>query len=248
MSSGQVQQSRVDDMVKRILAAWYKVGQDKGYPTATFNSWNIGSYNVGGNHKENVRKMARDGIVLLKNTNNALPLKKPKSIAVIGSDSIVAPKGANACADRGCNDGTLAMGWGSGAMEFPYLIAPLDAIRTQAQKDGTTVTTSTTDNTQQGASAAQNAEVAIVHINSDSGEGYITVEGNVGDRKNLDPWHNGNDLVKAVAAVNKKTIVVIHSVGPLILEPYIENPNVVAVVWAGLPGTFILTIPASMQY
>jgi beta-glucosidase len=225
-------------MVKRVLAAWYKVGQDKGYPTATFNSWNIGSYNVGGNHKENVRKMARDGIVLLKNTNNALPLKKPKSIAVIGSDSIVAPKGANACVDRGCNDGTLAMGWGSGAMEFPYLIAPLDAIRTQAQKDGTTITTSTNDNAQQGASAAQNAEVAIVHINSDSGEGYITVEGNAGDRKNLDPWHNGNDLVKAVAAVNKKTIVVIHSVGPLILEPYIENPNVVAVVWAGLPGKF----------
>ena len=138
--------------------------------------------------------------------------------------------------DRGCNDGTLAQGWGSGAVEFPYLVAPLDAIKTQAQKDGTTVTTSSTDNAQQGASAAQNADYAIVCINSDSGEGYITVEGNAGDRKNLDPWHNGNDLVKAVAAVNKKTIVVIHSVGPLILEPYIDNPNVVAVVWAGLPG------------
>ena len=140
--------------------------------------------------------------------------------------------------DRGCNDGTLAVGWGSGAVEFPYLIAPLDAIKTQAQKDGTTITTSSNDNAQQGASAAQNADYAIVCINSDSGEGYITVEGNVGDRNNLDPWHNGNDLVKAVAAVNKKTIVVIHSVGPLILEPYIDNPNVVAVVWAGLPGTF----------
>jgi len=141
-------------------------------------------------------------------------------------------------ADRGCNDGTLAMGWGSGSVEFPYLVAPLDAIKTQAQKDGTTVTTSSNDNTQQGASAAQNAEVAIVCINADAGEGYITVEGNAGDRKNLDPWHSGNDLVKAVAAVNKKTIVVIHSVGPLILEPFIDNPNVVAVVWAGLPGEF----------
>ncbi|KAF2638569.1 hypothetical protein P280DRAFT_404484 [Massarina eburnea CBS 473.64] len=236
VSGGQVQQSRVDDMVKRILAAWYLVGQDKGYPTATFNSWNIGSKTITGDHKTNVRAMARDGIVLLKNTGEALPLKKPKSIAVIGSDAIVAPKGANACADRGCNDGTLAMGWGSGTAEFPYLIAPLDAIKTQAQKDGTTVTTSTTDTTSQGASAAQNAEVAIVHINSDAGEGYITVEGNAGDRTNLDPWHKGNDLVKAVAAVNKKTIVVVHSVGPLILESWIDNPSVVAVVWAGLPG------------
>lgn len=98
VQSGQVQQSRLDDMVKRILAAWYLVGQDKGYPTASFNSWQIGRKDVGGDHKTNVRAMARDGIVLLKNTNNTLPLKKPKSIAVIGSDAIVAPKGANACA------------------------------------------------------------------------------------------------------------------------------------------------------
>lgn len=115
-------------------------------------------------------------------------------------------------------------------------MAPLDAIKTQAQKDGTSVSTSTTDNASQGASAAQNAEYALVFINSDSGEGYITVEGHAGDRKNLDAWHNGNDLVKAVAQVNKKTIVVVHSVGPIIMEPWIDNPNVVAVVWAGLPG------------
>jgi beta-glucosidase len=42
--------------------------------------------------------------------------------------------------------------------------------------------------------------------------------------------------VKAVAAVNKKTIVVVHSVGPILMEEWIDNPNVAAVVWAGLPG------------
>jgi len=52
----------------------------------------------------------------------------------------------------------------------------------------------------------------------------------------LDPWHSGNALVAAVAAVNKKTIVVIHSVGPLILETILALDNVVAVVWAGIPG------------
>lgn len=122
MQNGQVAQSRLDDMVKRILAAWYLVGQDSGYPTATFNSWQIGSKTLSGNHKTNVRAMARDGIVLLKNTANALPLNKPKSIAVIGSDAAVAPQGANACTDRGCDDGTLAVGWGSGAVQFPVHI------------------------------------------------------------------------------------------------------------------------------
>lgn len=237
ISNGQVQQSRLDDMVKRVLAAWYLMGQDKGYPATSFNSWNIGTKQISGNHGTNVRATARDGTILLKNANGALPLKKPKSIAVIGTDSIVAPRGANACVDRGCTEGVLTMGWGSGSVELPSnMVAPLDAIKTQAQKDGTTVTSSPTDNAQQGASAAQNAEIAVVCINSNAGEGYINVEGNAGDRNNLDPWHNGNELVKAVAAVNKKTVVVVHSVGPIIMEQWIENPNVVAVVWAGLPG------------
>lgn len=128
------------------------------------------------------------------------------------------------------------MGWGSGTAQFPYLTAPYDAINSRAASDGTKVTLSNTDSTSSAASAASAASTAIVFINADSGEGYLTVEGNAGDRINLDPWHNGNQLVQAVANVNKKTIVVIHSVGPLILESILAQPNVVAVVWAGIPG------------
>jgi len=117
-----------------------------------------------------------------------------------------------------------------------YLVAPLDAIQTQAASDGTTLTTSTVDTPSAGAAAASAAATAIVFINSDSGEGYITVEGAAGDRLNLDPWHSGNALVTAVANVGKPTIVVIHSVGPLILETILALPSVVAIVWAGIPG------------
>lgn len=60
--------------------------------------------------------MARDGIVLLKNVNNALPLKRPASLAIIGSDAIVNPSGPNACTDRKCNTGTLAMVGEDGAL------------------------------------------------------------------------------------------------------------------------------------
>jgi beta-glucosidase len=75
---------------------------------------------------------------------------------------------------------------------------------------------------------------AILHANI--APSYITVEGNVGDRNNLDPWHNGNELVKAVAAKNKNVIVVVHSVGPIILESILAQPSVKGIVWAGLPG------------
>ncbi len=53
----------------------------------------------------------------------------------------------------------------------------------------------------------------MVFITSDSGEGYLTVEGNPGDRNNLYAWHGGDALVQAVASVNTNTIVVIHAVG-----------------------------------
>ena len=76
----------------------------------------------------------------------------------------------------------------------------------------------------------------MVFINSDSGEA-TAVDGNEGDRKNLTAWHNGDALVAAVAEQNNNTIVVVHSVGPIIIEPWIEHPNVTAVVWAGLGGT-----------
>jgi beta-glucosidase len=110
--SGQVPQSRLDDMARRILASWYLLGQDSNYPSVTgWTSWNggVGGPNVQGSHKTVARAVARDGIVLLKNTNNSLPLKKPASLAIVGLDSITNPNGPNSCTDRGCDQGTLAM-------------------------------------------------------------------------------------------------------------------------------------------
>ncbi|EKG18323.1 Glycoside hydrolase family 3 [Macrophomina phaseolina MS6] len=238
IAAGQVPQSRLDDMVKRILAAWYLLGQDEGYPPTLFSSWNggTGGPDVQADHKNVARAIARDGTILLKNDNATLPLKAPASLAIIGQDAIVNPAGPNACADRACNTGHLAMGWGSGTTEFPYLIAPLDAIRPRAEAAGTTLTLSTTDDQASAASAAAAAETAIVFITADSGEEYLTVEGNAGDRLNLDPWHDGNGLVRAAASAGKPVIVVAHSVGPIILEDILSHDNVVAVVWGGIAG------------
>ncbi|KAL4733348.1 putative beta-glucosidase L [Aspergillus similis] len=239
IANGSVPQARLDDMVTRILAAWYLVGQDQGHPPVAFSSWDGGAASVNvttPEHGELARAIARDSIVLLKNTNASLPLARPASLAVIGSDAIVNPDGANACADRGCNKGTLAQGWGSGTAEYPYLVSPLDAIEEKLAGAGTAIITSTTDDATSGAEAAAAAETAIVFITSDSGEGYITVEGHEGDRNTLDPWHDGNSLVQAVARTNTPTVVVLHSVGPVTLETILAEPNVVAIIWAGLPG------------
>ncbi|TLD20875.1 hypothetical protein E2P81_ATG08539 [Venturia nashicola] len=238
VSSSKVPQSRLDDMVRRILAGFYYLGQDKSYPPTRFSIKDNrgGGPDVQADHKEIARAVARDGIVLLKNENGALPLKKPKSLAIVGNDAINNPDGPNACSDRACNTGTLAMGWGSGTAEYPYLSAPFDAISARAQKENTVITSSTTNDPSKAASAAKSASTALVFINAHSGEEYLTVENQLGDRVNLDPWHNGNALVSAVAGTGTPTIVVIHSVGPIILEKILAEKNVIAVVWAGLPG------------
>lgn len=134
VANGSVPQARLDDMAKRILAAWYLLDQDQGYPEVTFSSWNGGkaTVDVTGDHATVVRTGARDSIVLLKNQEHVLPLRQPKSLAIIGQDAIVDPAGPNACADRGCNNGTLAMGWGSGTSEFPVSkLIPADQRQTR---------------------------------------------------------------------------------------------------------------------
>lgn len=128
VKNGTVPSTRLDDMVKRIIGGWYKLQQDTNYPTVTFNSWTggTGGPNVQGSHSQIARQVARDGIVLLKNDNKILPLKpNGGSIAVIGSDAVTNPDGLNACKDKGCNNGTLTMGWGSGSVELPVSIEPL---------------------------------------------------------------------------------------------------------------------------
>ena len=175
--------------------------------------------------------------VLLKNNNGTLPLNKPRSIALIGSDLGPSLQGPNGYVDRGGDDGTLAMGWGSGTADFPYLVDLLQAISLPARHDHTSLSWWFNDFDLAGANmTATGVDVAIVGINSDSGEDYITVDGNEGDRNNLTAWKGGDDLVLAVAAVNNNTVVVVHSVGPLILEAWIDHPNITAVLWAGIPG------------
>ncbi|EJD55142.1 hypothetical protein AURDEDRAFT_140808 [Auricularia subglabra TFB-10046 SS5] len=240
VGNGTVPTARLNDMSTRTLAAFYLLGQDSGFPATNFHAWQASRgqhINVQGNHGQLIRQIGAASAVLLKNVNSALPLNKPKTIGIIGSHAGPNSRGPNGYSDRAGNDGVLAMGWGSGTADFPYLIDPLAAIKNRSSTDGTTVTSSLNDNDTTAAhNAAANKDAAIVFITADSGEGYLTVEGNAGDRNNLDPWHNGNNLVAAVAGANKNTIVVVNSVGPIIVDSWINHVNGTGVIWAGLPG------------
>jgi beta-glucosidase len=254
---GTIPQWRLDDMVIRIMAAYFKVhvGNKTERVPINFSAWTNQTYgplypssnssvalvnehiNVQADHGALIREMGAKSTVLLKNVNGTLPLMKPASIAIIGEDAQDNPAGPNACADRGCNVGTLAMAWGSGTADFPYLISPATALQTQATKDGTRlINVKGNYDLEAARRAAANVSTAIVFANANAGENYITIGGNAGDRNNLTLWNGGDELVKAVASANPNTILVLHTVGPVLIEAYKNHPNITAILWAGLPG------------
>ena len=257
--NGTIPEWRIDDMVTRIMAAYYYVGRDTHQVPISFSSWTLDTYgpihyqvesptglinehvDVRGDHKNIIREVGRASIVLLKNTNNALPLSgNERQIGLFGEDAGSNPYGANGCSDRGCDNGTLAMGWGSGTANFPYLVTPEQAIQNYVltETDGTVyaITDNYADQTYQIAQLAKQADVSLVFVNSDAGEGYINVDGNEGDRNNLTFWKGGDRLIDNVSSISNNTILIIHSPGTVDIGPYKENPNITAIVWAGLPG------------
>ncbi|KAI8362616.1 glycoside hydrolase superfamily [Blakeslea trispora] len=234
-----VKEDRVTDMALRIVAAWYKMGQDKDFPETRINGFHRKDepyVNVQADHYKLARSMAAASCVLLKN-DGILPVdkKKLKSAALVGSGIKVNPNGPNSCEDHGCLIGHLAQGWGSGTADFPYLIDPLTGL-SKAFGKGVNIKSSDSDwDLDAAAKTAKDADVAFVFAAANSGEEYLVVDGNVGDRNNLSLWNNGDNLIKAVADANKNTVVVINSVGA-VLMPWINHPNIKAVVWPGLAG------------
>lgn len=288
--NSSVPMDRLDDMVLRIAAAWYQLGQDdqKVWPNATdgggpnFSSWTDDEYGElhpgspnskekglvnkfvpvrnteeGGNHDELTRNIAREGIVLVKNEDNILPIHRKGDdyklnkrdgkfkIGVFGEDAFANPKGDNDCADRGCNEGTLAMGWGSGAVELPYLVKPIDALRKNLDSKTIDLTEVSDNHDAKTKKIASEQDLCVVFVNSDAGEGFLSWNGVKGDRNDLYAQKGGDALVQSVAAncggsdSNGKaaaTIVVMHTVGPAILEKWVDLPGVKGVLIAHLPG------------
>ncbi|KAI0490865.1 beta-glucosidase-like protein [Xylaria cf. heliscus] len=251
--NGSVPVDRLNDMATRVVATWYKLGQDAAdypppnfssntadregplYPGALFSPTGVVNeyVDVQADHKTVAKQVAQEAITLLKNADNLLPLATSAPLFVFGTDAQADPKGINSCTDKSCNRALLGMGWGSGSANYPYLDDPISSLRRKAAN----VTYYDTDSFPKVA-AARDGDVALVFINSDSGENSYTVDGNHGDRdaSGLSAWHNGDDLVKKAAAAYDNVVVVVHTVGPIIMEPWIDLPSVKAVLVAHLPG------------
>ena len=79
-------------------------------------------------------------------------------------------------------------------------------------------------------------DLCLIFINADSGEGYLEHEGIRGDRNDLFAQKGGDVLAKVVAEQCSNVVVVIHSVGAVVVDNWIELESVKAVIYAHLPG------------
>jgi len=206
VNNGQVPQSRVDDMVVRMLTAMYAGG--------LFDNPQTGDLNVNvqsAEHTTLARTLAEAGTVLLKNTGGILPIDttKVRKIAVIGDDG---------------QDHVIATGGGSGGVVTPYVISPFQGIKTRAGAS-LNVTYINSKSTDAAAALARQVDVAIVFVATTSSEG--------GDRGSLSLPGNADALVSAVAAAQPKTVVVVHCPSA-VLTPW--SGSVAGVISAFLPG------------
>ena len=201
VTNGQVSMATLDEHVRRILITMFRHGLfDRQQP----GNWDSSVRSP--EHDAFSRRAAEQGIVLLKNEGNILPLSGDSSIAVIGADG---------------GDKPQIEGTGSSAVVAPYVVSPLDGIRRRAG-EGSRVTYSDGRDLANVARMARSAAVAIVFVGTVEGEGY--------DRPNLELPGNQDQLVSIVAAANPKTIVVLNTGGP-VLMPWVDSIRGVIEAW-----------------
>ncbi|KAI0851140.1 glycoside hydrolase family 3 protein [Daldinia vernicosa] len=253
VKNGSVPESRIDDMATRIIATWYKMGQDEGFPALGKGM----PYDLSKPHQRVIAKSASnkdvllqgavEGHVLLKNTNNALPLKSPKLLSLFGysakSFDVYTPGGggwnggsqALAPADLIPNgddvlhtqiaaNGTLISGGGSGANMPAYVSSPAAALSQRAYEDDTSLWWDFHSGSPQ---VDQSSDACIVVGNAFASEGF--------DRPGLhDDFTDA--LITNVASQCNNTIVVFHNAGVRLVDQFIDHPNVTALIFAHLPG------------
>lgn len=202
---GELHMGVVDEAVRRILRIVDMAAQtEKGEPF---------DLDI---HHALARKIAGEGIVLLKN-NGVLPLRDSQQVAVIGhaaqkahfqggGSSHINPTRVDMpfqelqTAAEGC-EFTYALGYGETEEIDPGLI-------------------------DQAAILARQSDVALLYIalpDSKESEGY--------DRADLDLTTQQITLIKAVAAVQPNTVVIINNGAPVVMGDWIDDVAAVLEAW-----------------
>ncbi|RYG64437.1 glycosyl hydrolase, partial [bacterium] len=210
---GTLKKSVLDDMVRRILRVSYFAGVSGWGPASP-----AGEKNTPANQAV-ARQVAQEGIVLLKNTGNILPLDKKTvhKVCLTGVNANAAHVG----------------GGGSSGLSAPYEITPLKGLENYG---GLSVNTQTT--LSGAVEAAKTSDVTIIVTGRGHGpvETSPTTDAEGGDAANMDFPTAEKELINAVSKVSKKVVVVFVG-GPMEMRDWIDQvPGVIYCAYPGMEG------------
>jgi beta-glucosidase-like glycosyl hydrolase len=229
VEEGKVPMWLVDRAVRRVLELKFRLGLFE-HPYADLDRAERVMHSK--EHQQLALRAAREGIVLLKNENNLLPLKKDlKSIAVIGPNA---------------NDAVNMVGDYSPEVILQHMASILDAIKAKVSPStqvlyakGCAVNDQDKSGIPAAVETAKKAGVAVVVVGEQArregahhmpsptdGEGY--------DVASLDLTGVQEDLVRAVAATGTPTVLVMINGRPLSVRW--EAAHLPAIVEAWNPG------------
>ena len=223
VSAGQLKQEAVDDAARRILRVMFSAGLFDAAPAAA------GEVDTP-EQRALARTAATESIVLLKNEGGALTLGAPKirSVAVIGPSAAVA----------------ITEGGGSSPVRPKYAVTALDGFKEAAGTQ--TQVGYALGVAMQGDDAGQETPQALARLRNEAVElarksdaavivvGYsYKLESEGFDRPSMDLPAGQDELIEAVAAANKNTIVVIAAGAPVTMTRWIGRVPAVVQAWYG---------------
>ena len=228
IQSGKAGTKELDDKVRRILRLAFRTTMDRNRPFGSILS---------PEHYEAARRIGEEGIVLLQNKNALLPidLNKARKIAVIGENAVK----------------MMTVGGGSSSLKAEREISPLDGIRNRIGDKAEVVWArgyvGDISNSYNGVKTGQDlkdertpekliAEAVQVASTAD----YVIFVGGLNksnhqdcedsDRKSLGLPYGQDEVITALAKVNKNLIVVNVS-GNAVAMPWITEVPAVLQAW-----------------
>jgi len=224
VQEGRVPMELVDRAVRRVLALKFELGLfehpyvDVDRAVKVMHS---------GEHQDLALQVAREGIVLLKNERNVLPLKKDlRSIAVIGPN-----------ADNGLNQ----LGDYSPQVVPQHLTTVLEGILKEVSSStrviyakGCEIIGGGKEGFAKAIEAAKQADAAVVVVGEhprDGTHGVQPTDGEGYDVASLDLTGEQEDLVEAVVQTGKPTVVVLINGRPLSVRWIAEHVSAIVEAW-----------------
>ena len=237
VKAGEISEKEIDKHVKRILGVLFQVkaigGKDRVKGSISTEA-----------HYQDAYKIAVESVVLLKNENNALPLKLDgvKSIAVIGNNATkknaLGGFGAGVKTKREVTplDGlknrlpsSIKINYAEGYLER-YEEKKVGKLGDITMNGPVTIDQLDPAKLQEAIEAAKNSDVAIVFAGSNR-----DYETEASDRRSLKLPFGQEELIQKVLAVNPRTIVVMVAGAPFDIDEIGKKTS--ALVWDWFNGS-----------